>query len=316
MGRWRSTSCGRCGSSSRAIASGRRRFRATSRRRTVCCSVRRSQSNDEISLCVLDSRSDFCRPGAVTAGAGSRRRHAGASAWLPRAGRRRQPRGGPEGPAATAERLRGVAVAPNGDLYAKTTVRRHLRAARHQWRRPGRVDQGVRPRRWRHAYRVSRWLAVSLEPDGGLSLQIHARRARTRRARWKPSSRSLPAEKDHDAKAFAFDDQGRHARRDRIALQRLQQPRSSARRERAWTPTEFQKTYGGFWRFDANRLNQTQADGMRFSTGHRHALALALASGVEEFLHGADGARQPQRRRIQRTMTRWTTPSAYRRSCT
>ena len=39
--------------------------------------------------------------------------------------------------------------------------------------------------------------------------------------------------------------------------------------------TEFQKTYGGFWRFDANKLNQTQADGARFSTGHRHALALA-----------------------------------------
>ena len=39
-------------------------------------------------------------------------------------------------------------------------------------------------------------------------------------------------------------------------------------------PTEFQKTYGGFWRFDANKLNQTQADGVRFSTGHRHSLAL------------------------------------------
>jgi mono/diheme cytochrome c family protein len=38
--------------------------------------------------------------------------------------------------------------------------------------------------------------------------------------------------------------------------------------------TEFQKTYGGFWRFDANKLNQTQADGTRFSTGHRHSLAL------------------------------------------
>ena len=37
---------------------------------------------------------------------------------------------------------------------------------------------------------------------------------------------------------------------------------------------EFQKTYGGFWRFDPNKPNQTQADGTRFSTGHRHSLAL------------------------------------------
>ena len=37
---------------------------------------------------------------------------------------------------------------------------------------------------------------------------------------------------------------------------------------------KFQETYGGFWRYDPNKLNQTQADGVRFSTGHRHCLAL------------------------------------------
>jgi mono/diheme cytochrome c family protein len=46
---------------------------------------------------------------------------------------------------------------------------------------------------------------------------------------------------------------------------------------KGYSPEEvvkFQQTYGGFWRFDANRTNQTQADGLRFSTGHRHCLAL------------------------------------------
>ena len=47
--------------------------------------------------------------------------------------------------------------------------------------------------------------------------------------------------------------------------------------------TEFQKTYGGFWRFDPNKLNQTQADGVRFSTGHRHALALAWHPVSKQF---------------------------------
>lgn len=38
---------------------------------------------------------------------------------------------------------------------------------------------------------------------------------------------------------------------------------------------KFQSEHGGFWRFDPNKLNQTQADGYHFSTGHRHILAVA-----------------------------------------
>jgi glucose/arabinose dehydrogenase/cytochrome c553 len=83
----------------------------------------------------------------------------------------------------------------------------------------------------------------------------------------------LPAEKDHDAKAFAFDDQGRML----VEIGSPYNVYSKPDRQfgaKGMDATEFQKTYGGFWRFDANRLNQTQADGVRFSTGHRHALAL------------------------------------------
>ncbi|MFZ0827688.1 MAG: c-type cytochrome [Verrucomicrobiia bacterium] len=101
----------------------------------------------------------------------------------------------------------------------------------------------------------------------------------------------LPAERDHDAKSFAFDDQGR-------LLVEIGSPynvysdgdrRLGAKGRDA---TEFQKTYGGFWRFDANQLNQTQADGFHFSTGHRHSLALVwnpVSTNFFMVMMGRDG---------------------------
>ena len=101
----------------------------------------------------------------------------------------------------------------------------------------------------------------------------------------------LPAERDHDAKCFAFDDQGR-------MLVEVGSPynvysdgdrRLGAKGKDA---TEFQKTYGGFWRFDANRTNQTQADGFHFSTGHRHSLALVwnpVSTNFFMVMMGRDG---------------------------
>ena len=95
----------------------------------------------------------------------------------------------------------------------------------------------------------------------------------------------LPAEKDHDAKAFAFDDQGR-------IIVEVGSPfnvysdgdrRLGAKGKTQAEIDEFQKTYGGFWRYDANKLNQTQADGVRFSTGHRHCLALAWQPTAKQF---------------------------------
>ena len=85
---------------------------------------------------------------------------------------------------------------------------------------------------------------------------------------------NLPAERSHNAKSFAFDGEGR-------LLVEIGSPYnvfSKPDRQlgaKGMDATEFQKTYGGFWRFDANKLNQTQADGVHFSTGHRHSLALA-----------------------------------------
>src|SRR4029453_4077980 len=170
------------------------------------------------------------------------------------------------------ERLRGIVVAPNGDIYAKTRYAAIF--ALRDTDGDGRVD-----------------LTREFGPgDGGTHIALHAgwlyHSSRTAIYRYKytdgelvPTSplqtvvAKLPAEADHDAKAFAFDDQGR-------MLVEIGSPYNVYSKPdrplgaKGMDPTEFQKTYGGFWRFDVKRVNQTQADGVRFSTGHRHALAL------------------------------------------
>jgi glucose/arabinose dehydrogenase len=53
--------------------------------------------------------------------------------------------------------------------------------------------------------------------------------------------------------------------------------------------TELQ-TRAGIWRFDANRPNQTQGDGVRWATGIRNAMGLAFAPGGQLYAtqHGRD----------------------------
>jgi glucose/arabinose dehydrogenase len=181
----------------------------------------------------------------------------------------------------TAERLRGIAVAPNGDIYAKTQFGRIF--AIRDTSGDGRAD-----------------VIKEFGPgDGGTHIAFHEgwlyHSSRTAVYRYKytpgelvPTSpletviSGLPAEKDHDAKAFAFDEQGRML----VEIGSPYNVYSNPDRQlgaKGMDPTEFQKTYGGFWRFDANRLNQTQADGVRFSTGHRHALALARHPVSKQF---------------------------------
>jgi glucose/arabinose dehydrogenase len=86
--------------------------------------------------------------------------------------------------------------------------------------------------------------------------------------------KGLPSERQHDAKSFAFDEAG-------MLYVEVGSPSNSygfpdrAKGAKGGDPTEFFKTHGGIWRFDPNRLDQTQADGYHFSTGHRHLLALA-----------------------------------------
>ena len=176
----------------------------------------------------------------------------------------------------TSERLRGLAIAPNGDIYAKG--KSGLIWALRDTDGDGRAD-----------------LIKEFGPgDGGTHIMLHngwlyhSSRTAVYRYPYVPGElvptgamqtvvRDLPAEKDHDAKAFAFDDQGRML----VEVGSPYNVYSDGDRRpgaRGKTPEEiatFQQTYGGFWRFDPDKLNQTQADGVRFSTGHRHALALA-----------------------------------------
>jgi len=173
----------------------------------------------------------------------------------------------------TPERLRHLVVAPNGDLYAKGKFGR-LYALRdtdgdgrmdvierfgpgdggtHVALHQGWLYHSSRTAVYRHPYRDG-----ELVPSGPMETIVSG----------------LPAERDHDAKAFAFDEDGG-------MLVEIGSPynvyadgdrRLGAKGKDA---TEFLKTYGGFWRFDAAKNGQTQADGVRFATGQRHALALA-----------------------------------------
>lgn len=181
----------------------------------------------------------------------------------------------------TSERLRGIAVAANGDVYAKAKFGGIF--ALRDTNGDGRADE-----------------VKEFGPgDGGTHIAFHEgwlyHSSRTTVYRYKytpgelvPTSpietvvAKLPAEKDHDAKAFAFDEQGRML----VEVGSPYNVYSTPDRQlgaKGMDATEFQKTYGGFWRFDANRLNQTQADGARFSTGHRHALALAWHTVSKQF---------------------------------
>jgi glucose/arabinose dehydrogenase/mono/diheme cytochrome c family protein len=193
----------------------------------------------------------------------------------------------------TPERLRGVAIAPNGDIYAKM-VRGNILAMR-DTDGDGRVD-----------------VIKEFGPgDGGTHILFHdgwlyhSSRTAIYRYKYTPGElvptgecetvvRNLPAEKDHDAKAFAFDEQGR-------MIVEVGSPynvysdgdrRVGAKGKTPAEVDEFQKTYGGFWRFDPNKLNQTQADGVRFSTGHRHSLALAWHPTSKEFFMAMMGRDQ------------------------
>jgi glucose/arabinose dehydrogenase len=174
------------------------------------------------------------------------------------------------------ENLRGLAVAPNGDVYAKGKF--GLIWAMRDSKGDGWAD-----------------LIKEFGPgDGGTHILFHDgylyHSSRTTVYRYKyvpgelvPSApveiivHDLPAERDHDAKAFAFDDHGGMIVEVGSPFN-VYSTNDRNRGAKGYTPEEvakFQEKYGGFWRYVANKTNQTQADGVRFSTGHRHCLSLA-----------------------------------------
>jgi glucose/arabinose dehydrogenase/mono/diheme cytochrome c family protein len=175
----------------------------------------------------------------------------------------------------TQENLRGLAVAPNGDVYAKG-LHGQIWALR-DTNGDGRADviqefgpgdggthimfhDGYLYHSSRTAVYRYKYIPGELVPSSPLEVMVH----------------DLPAERDHDQKSFAFDESGHMI----VEVGSPYNVYSKPDRQfgaKGFSPEEvakFQETYGGFWRYDANKTNQTQADGVRFSTGHRHCLAL------------------------------------------
>jgi glucose/arabinose dehydrogenase len=93
----------------------------------------------------------------------------------------------------------------------------------------------------------------------------------------------LPDERQHNSKSIAFDEAGKLYVEVGSPSNSFGQPVDRVKGAKGGDPTEFFKTHGGIWRFDPARLSQTLADGYRFSSGHRHVLAIARQPVAKQF---------------------------------
>lgn len=185
--------------------------------------------------------------------------------------------------------LRHMTVAPNGDIYVKT------RAAGIYGLRDtdgdGRADiikefgddggTGIALRgNWLYASTDSHVFRYPLIP-GDLVPAGEPQRI----------VRDLPDKRQHGAKVIAFGADGQ-------LYVEIGSPSNAygGKKDRALgatgeDPTEFLKIHGGYWRYDPDKLEQTQADGYHFSTGHRHSTTIALNPVNQQLfiaLHGRD----------------------------
>ncbi len=176
--------------------------------------------------------------------------------------------------------LRFLSIAPNGDIYAK--YHRNGLLALSDTNGDGRADVIAK---------------FGSGPGTGVAVRgdwlYYSTRTGVYRYKYTPGElvpkgepeaivSDLPAENAHDAKSFAFDGEGRLL----VEVGSPYNVYSKPDRQfgaKGMDATEFLKTHGGFWRFDANKTNQTLADGFHFSTGHRHSLALAWQPVLKEF---------------------------------
>jgi glucose/arabinose dehydrogenase len=186
-------------------------------------------------------------------------------------------------------RLRFLTVAPNGDVYVKTR------------------DGGIIALRDKDGDGRAE-IKETFGEGGGTGIAIHdgwlyhSTNSAVLRYRYTPGElvpkgppqtvvSGLSYARQHGTKSFAFDDQGR-------LLVEVGSPSNAYGGENdrkkgaaGEDPTEFLKKHGGFWRFDPNKLNQTQADGHHFSTGHRHMIPLAwnpVSKAFFSVMHGRD----------------------------
>ena len=168
--------------------------------------------------------------------------------------------------------LRFMAVAPNGDIYVKTMKEGIVALRDTERRRPRRRHGDLRLGR-RHRHRGPGRVALPLVEPGRLPLPPHPGQLVPKGPQETIVS-GLPEGPEHWAKSFGFDEAGRLFVEVGSPSNSFGEP-DRAPGSKGKDATEFLKTHGGFWRFDPDRLNQTQVDGFHFSTGHRHVLGLA-----------------------------------------
>ena len=185
--------------------------------------------------------------------------------------------------------LRFLTVAPNGDIYVKSTADGIF--ALRDTNGDGRADEIK-------IFGKGNGTGIALH-DGWLyySTTTSVYRYKYTPGELVPSGdpkliiSGLPDANQHNAKAFTFDGDGRLL----VEVGSPANAYSDGDRQlgaKGKDATEFLKTHGGFWRFDPNKPNQTLADGFHFSTGHRHTLAIAWHPVSREFfmiMMGRDG---------------------------
>lgn len=184
--------------------------------------------------------------------------------------------------------LRHLTVAPNGDIYAKSRESGLIAL---------RDSDGDG-----HADIVKRFGSGSgtgaVLHDGWLYYSTNSRvyRYRLTPGELVPSGepelivKDLPDEGQHNAKSFTFGTDG-------ALYVEVGSPSNAfgtpdrAPGAKGGDPTEFLKTHGGIWRFDPDKAGQTQSDGLHYTTGQRHIVALTwnpIVNALFGVQHGRD----------------------------
>lgn len=196
-------------------------------------------------------------------------------------------------------RLRHIAVAPNGDVYAAVMYRRNAEASAE-----ARGVVGLRDSDGDGAADQS----VIFAPEGGTGLEIggghlyFATNSAVLRYQLSDELRpqgppdtlvfGLPDEYSHSAKSLALGPDGRlwvNIGSPTNACQPIGQDRQEG--VRGMDPCPQLETRAGVWLFESDRTGQAQAQGSRWATGIRNAVALAYNTSDGELYavqHGRD----------------------------
>jgi glucose/arabinose dehydrogenase len=194
---------------------------------------------------------------------------------------------------ATLGPVRQVAVAPNGDLYAAVSA--------------GRDGSGGGVLAFRDTTGDGHPdVTASFGAGGGNDVELHDGhlyfalndrivRWRLEPGRLEPAGEpetvvaGLPADGGHVAKSIAFDGDVMYVNVGSRSNSCQEADRAAG--SKGLDPCTELERRGGIWRFAAGRAGQTAADGTRFATGLRNAMALAVQPGTRALfaaVHGMD----------------------------